>query len=270
MVIKQNKGYKLPLSKIQIIELYNSGKSCYKIADMCNCTPQSIWYILKKAEILLRSLSSAAFKYKHNTSYFKEINTQEKAYLLGLLYADGNVSKNVLSISLQEQDKHIIERFKKALKYTGPILPIKKTGNRKQQWKLSVTSPDLVKDLLDHGMFPNKGCFLKFPINMPYKLVSHFIRGYFDGDGCIYSNPKNKDYLFSIVSTKEVLEYFRDIFIHEVGLSRTKLYNPPKAKDKNLYILTYQGRNNIRLIRAFLYKRAHIFLQRKKDKFFTI
>jgi len=270
MVIKQNKGYKLPLSKIQIIELYKSGNSCYKIANMCNCTPQSIWSILKKAEITLRSLSSAALKYKHNTSYFKEIDTQEKAYLLGLLYADGNIFNNTLSITLQEQDKPIIERFKKALKYTGPVLPIKKSGNRKQQWKLSVTSPDLVKDLLDHGMFPNKGFFLKFPISMPYKLASHFIRGYFDGDGCIYTNPKNHDYLFSVVSTKEVLKYFRDIFIHELGLSRTQLYNPPKAKNKNLYILTYQGKNNVRLIRGFLYKRANIFLQRKKDKFFSV
>lgn len=270
MVIKQNKGYKLPLSKIQIIELYKSGQSCYKLAKTCNCTPQSIFSILKKAEIPRRSLSEAAIKYKHNTSYFKKINTQEKAYFLGLLYADGNISKKVLSITLQEQDKPILEKFKNALKYTGPLTLNKKSGNRQSQWKLGITSTNLVKDLLNHGMFPNKGFFLKFPTTIPYNLTSHFIRGYFDGDGCIYSNSKNHDYLFSVVSTKEILEYFRDIFIQELGLSRTKLYNPPKVKDKNIYILTYQGKNNVKLIRSFLYKKANVFLQRKHDKFFSI
>lgn len=256
-------------SKIKISKSYLSGKSCYELAKEYNCTPTHIHYILKKTNTPRRSLSEASYIYTHNKDYFKKIDTQEKAYILGLLYADGNISKNVLSISLQEKDKHILETIKACLSYTGPLRSVKKSGNRSPQWNLYITSTTLVKDLLTHGLFPNKGFHLTFP-QISYNLCKHFIRGYFDGDGCIYSNPKNQDYLVSMVSTKEVLEYIRDIFIHELGLSRTKLYNPPKVKDKNLYILTYQGRNNVKLLRGFLYKNATIYLQRKYDKFFSI
>jgi intein-encoded DNA endonuclease-like protein len=208
-------------------------------------------------------------KYSHDTSFFDVIDTEEKAYFLGLLYADGNVSKKVISISLQEQDKHILDKFKECLKYTGPIISVTKKGNRKQQYKLTITSEPLVVSLSKWGMFPNKGFKLTFPQISP-SLYNHFIRGYFDGDGCIYVNPKNYDYLFSIVATKEVLEPLQNILIKELGLNKTKLYNPPKVKGMNLFILTYQGRINVALIKDYLYTNATIYLQRKYEKFMVL
>jgi predicted DNA-binding protein YlxM (UPF0122 family) len=70
MVIKQNKGYKLPLSKLEIINKYVSGASCYAIAKDCNCTPQTIYSIIKKSNTQLRTLSEAATKYTHNKDFF--------------------------------------------------------------------------------------------------------------------------------------------------------------------------------------------------------
>jgi intein-encoded DNA endonuclease-like protein len=267
MEIKQNRGYKLPISKLQIIEAYQSGKSCYKLATICKCTPQTIFSILKKANIPRRTLSKAATKYTHDITYFDQIDTAEKAYFLGLLYADGNISKNVLSISLQEEDKIILEKFKMHIKYTGPVKLVKKTGNRKQQYRLSITSQFLVSALFKYGLYPNKGTSLIFPVNLNSLLYSHFIRGYFDGDGCIYTNNNHKDYLFSIVGPYQFLEYIQNILIDNLQLNKTKLYNPKNCKINNLHILTYQGRNNLIKIRKFLYKDHTLYLNRKYLKF---
>lgn len=270
MVIKQNKGYKLPLSKTQIINLYISGQSCYQLAKTCKCTPQSIYFILTSTNTSRRSLSQAATKHTHNIDYFKKINTEAKAYFLGLLYADGNIYKNKLSISLQDKDKHILETFKNSILATNPIYKItKKEANRQLQWELSISGKNIVQDLLTHGLYPNKGFSLTFPTTIPDYLIHHFIRGYFDGDGCIYHNPKRYDYLFSIVATKEVNIGIQDILIKILHLNKTNLYNPPKMINKNLYILTYQGGNSVRKIRDYLYKNATIYLQRKYDKFYS-
>jgi intein-encoded DNA endonuclease-like protein len=267
MVIKQNKGYKLPLSKLEIITKYISGESCYAIAKDCNCTPQTIYSIIKKSGTQLRTLSEAATKYTHDKNFFNTINTEVKAYYLGLLYADGNVTNNVLSISLQEKDKDILEKFKEHLKYTGPLLSINKSGNRQNQIKLSITSPKLVTDLLKHGLYPNKGTTLMFPSTIPEKLQHHFIRGYFDGDGCVYANDKSKDYLFSMLGPENFLINVQNILINNLAINRTKLYNPKNCKITKLHVLTYQGKQNLNKISSFIYFKATVFLERKYIKF---
>jgi hypothetical protein len=267
MVIKQNKGYKLPMTKLEIIDSYISGKSCYVIAKLCNCTPQTIYSIIKKSNTQIRTLSQSSTKYSHNQDFFSIINTEEKAYFLGLLYADGNVTKKVLSISLQEKDKPILVKFKDVLNYTGPILSVKKLGNRQQQWKLSITAPNLIQDLLPHGLYPNKGTTLTFPTTISENLYHHFIRGYFDGDGCIYTNNINKDYLFSMLGPFDFLSKVQSILIKELYLNKTKLYNPKNCKITQLHVLTYQGKQNLIKISDYLYNDANYYLDRKYDKF---
>lgn len=268
MVIKQNKGYKLPLSKLEIIAKYISGASCYTLAKQCNCSPQTIYSIIKKSGTQLRTLSEAATKYTHDKNFFKTIDSEEKAYYLGLLYADGNVTNKVVSISLQDKDKEILEKFKIDLKYTGPLLIINKSGNRQNQIKLTITSSELVNDLLKHGLYPNKGTTLTFPSTVPEKLQHHFIRGYFDGDGCVYANKKSGDYLFSMVGPKDFLIKVQDILINSLALNRTKLYNPKNCKTTQLHVLTYQGQQNLNKICNLIYQNATVFLNRKHDKFY--
>jgi intein-encoded DNA endonuclease-like protein len=270
MVIKQNKGYKLPLSKLEIINKYNAGLSCYSIAKICNCTPQAIYYIIKKANVSLRTLSEAATKYTHDTTFFNVIDTEEKAYYLGLLYADGNVSNNVLSISLQIKDQDILEKFKKIIKYTGPLLNINKPGNRQNQIKLSITSPILIKNLLKHGLYPNKGTTLSFPTTLSENLYPHFIRGYFDGDGCIYTNNKSKDYLFSMLGPHDFLIKIQNILISNLAINKTKLYNPKNCKITKLHVLTYQGRLNLIKICNYLYANSTCYLERKYNKYINL
>lgn len=60
-------------------------------------------------------------KYNINKDYFRIIDSNEKPYFLGLMYADGYVSERSIVLSLQEGDKLILEKFKKSIEYNGPI-----------------------------------------------------------------------------------------------------------------------------------------------------
>ena len=83
-----------------------------------------------------------------NHYYFKEIDTHRKAYFLGLLLADGNVTNNTVTISLQERDKHILESFKKELNYSGKLYFVKKRKkHHSNQNCFSFTSKILVTHL---------------------------------------------------------------------------------------------------------------------------
>jgi len=270
MVIKQNKSYKLPLSKIEIIQKYNEGISTYTLGKMCNCSAVNIRRILKQGNVILRTLSEAATKYTFDKNYFKNIDSEEKAYFLGLLFADGNVFKRTMSISLQDQDKNILEHFKSSIQYTGPLLINNKLGNRRTQLRLSITSTSLATDLKLHGICKNKAFNILFPKCISEQLFSHFIRGYFDGDGCIYTNAIKNDYLISMIGPKLFLEDIQKILINTLGLSQTKLYNPQNCKETGLHTLTYQGKKNVLKIGQFLYQDASCFINRKYDKYLAI
>ena len=62
-------------------------------------------------------------KYKFQENFFEIIDTQEKAYWLGFLFADGNVYKkrNSYYIKLSVCDKEVVERFKQDISAEYPI-----------------------------------------------------------------------------------------------------------------------------------------------------
>ena len=90
-------------------------------------------------------------KYNYNENFFEEINTPEKAYFLGLLYADGtNVqlpTTKTMSITLQEQDVSILERFKKALNSEYPLLFLERQNTNFNYYRLYVYGNKICDDL---------------------------------------------------------------------------------------------------------------------------
>lgn len=103
---------------------------------------------------------------------------------------------------------------------------------------------------------------LTFPADdqVPKDLIPHFIRGYFDGDGCITSSKSNIKW--SILGTSNFLSSIQDIMVEKLQLNKTKIY-----KAKNIYSLEYKGRKQIKTIKEWLYNDATIFLERKYNKF---
>ncbi|MCL5407033.1 MAG: LAGLIDADG family homing endonuclease [Patescibacteria group bacterium] len=108
------------------------------------------------------------------------------AYILGFFAADGcltiNSKRNNKYIEFVSTDKEIIENIKKCLKSNHKIgLRIGKV-NCKDAYRLQIGSKKIFQDLVRIGFMPNKSNVMQF-LTVPAKFLSHFVRGYFDGDG---------------------------------------------------------------------------------------
>lgn len=205
-------------------------------------------------------------------NYFDVINTEAKAYFLGLLWADGNnceyKGKKKVQISLQEGDKRILEIFKQELKFTGALSF--KSGRMskgykklsKGQYYMQIYNDKLYDTLYEHGMVSNKTLSLKFPTCVSKELLHHFIRGVFDGDGCISIKENTTICKFNLCGTKDMMQTIGDIIKNQCNLPRINL-----RESKNLFLLDWGGIHQLRRIKDYLYKDATIFLERKYNKF---
>jgi hypothetical protein len=124
--------------------------------------------------------------------YFDEIDTPNKAYILGFLYADGynNEVNHTIVLTLHEKDKDILEKIRKELKCEKPLYHIssvnKHDGKPRELESLILASKHMSETIKKWGLVPNKTFTLEFPKFLSDNLVCHFIRGYFDGDGCAW------------------------------------------------------------------------------------
>jgi hypothetical protein len=224
-----------------------------------------------------------ARKYTLDESYFEIIDKEEKAYFLGLLYADGcNYKNKFFTISLAEKDKSILEKFNKELGSNRPIKIIKmslKNKNWQNQYRLDVYNQKMTNDLFKLGLVPNKSSLLKFPSKkqVPKHLLRHFIRGYFDGDGYIgyrktkqYKGTRNLTQVnMSIMSNLSFSESLKKNIFKELGI---KVYLIQRYKEKlnvsrGIY-LTGCKRNMIFF--EWIYNDSTIFFDRKYDKYTEI
>lgn len=204
-------------------------------------------------------------KLKVNENYFDKIDTEAKAYFLGLLYADGcnEYERNLISISLQEKDKKILEIFKQEIEYEGNLLKkIRSNKNHQNSYILRFTNKHICNVLKNYGMVPRKSLVLLFPKNLSKNLIHHFIRGYFDGDGCISEGVKGRS-MVSIVGTLDVCENIQKFLVENSELNFTKL----EKHGYNTYKVRYGGHISCNRIFKILYKDATVFLERKYKKF---
>jgi len=203
-----------------------------------------------------------------NNNYFENIDTEKKAYFLGLITADGCIFKNSLIIYLQEEDGYILEELIKELNY-GKVNFKKRVNERcKNQKYVQITSKKLIQDLKKYGIIPNKSHKTYFP-EISEKFYSHFIRGVFDGDGSI-SCPKNKsNFTFNICGNYELISGIQKILVEKCKLNFTKL-SVPKKSCPNINVVIYGGNRQCLKIKNFLYENANIFLTRKQIKFNNI
>lgn len=258
---------KIELPKELIIELYNNGDGCYKIAKMFNCSPATINNFLKKCGVKTNKTPNDYRKYKLNQNFFEKIDTEEKAYFLGLIYADGCLYKKILSLSLIENDSYILEKFLFFLESDSKLYTVKPRKKTHQtQKKLIVSNNKLGNDLFRLGVMENKSLQLKFPTDeqVPKKFLNHFIRGFFDGDGSVFSYERSiggKNYTdvgVTIISSNDFINGLKNV----IGYGNVYKTN----KDKNSFI-SFKKKKEVEKISKYLYNDSSIFLKRKKEKF---
>ena len=135
---------------------YINGEKSTDLSKEFNCAYATILNIVKRNGGQSKSNSEAHTIYHCNDNYFSIIDSEDKAYFLGLLYSDGCIhdSQSRFLISLQEEDKYILELFKEKIKYTG-YLYLRPSEIHKNQYSLEITSKKL-KDDLKEASFGNK------------------------------------------------------------------------------------------------------------------
>lgn len=267
-----------PEINAKIISLYLSKKDTYQVATECKCSQTFVMNTLKRYNIPRRSTQSYTTKYMANEKFFDNIDSEEKAYVLGFYYADGNnyINDNnyQVSIGLQEGDKIILEKFRDLL---SPQSELKFTNynsynaNRKNQYSLKINSKVLSQQLTKLGCVPNKSLILTWPQWLvDDKLRQHFIRGYFDGDGSLYAKKPSKtghiDWGLTIVSTENFTDFIRKYLKDILKIHCTKKkYN--KGPNQITTTLSIGGNLQMEKVLDWMYQDATIYLPRKYEKY---
>lgn len=211
-----------------------------------------------------------------NTSvncHFFDTWSPEMSYILGYIYADGCISKNLrtLAFGCQSRDRHLLGDIRKIMRSKHRIAPTKvlskRTGRTTVAAKLYMPNKRLVQGLVSLGVRPAKSKLdLPLPL-IPSGMLSHFVRGFFDGDGCIWWDKRRLRYYFILMGTKSFLNQITDRIHEEVGVFRPSVFL--RKGREALFLSNWQSRREVRKIRDWLYKDATIFLKRKKDKFYA-
>lgn len=235
-------------------------------------------------------------KRKHfiNENYFKSIETEKQAYILGFIYSDGCIQEHpttsALTISQLERDVDILLKIKEEMKSDYPMLNIIQKTNGKVRIGFYAYSKKLCEDLVKLGAMPQKSLTLNFPHFLGEKLIAHFIRGYFDGDGCIWNGKRKKMKIKDLTCKNGFREKIihnvkftftgNDTFISDlqeflvkkldfnmVKLNYSKSKNPNNNTSEHVCTMEYSGRGNIKKLYDYMYKDASIYGERKFKKF---
>lgn len=254
-----------PEQEQEVIRLYCEDLlSTTTIAKMFNCKHNAINKVLERNGVSRRTRMHCMTKNKINKNYFKKIDTEEKAYFLGLLFADGCNFRRGVSISLQERDGYLVEAFRNALcsETLKLILQPKGKPNHQNQIRCSIGSWEISQDLSALGCVPAKSLILKFPTEeqVPETLMNHFIRGYFDGDGCITVSKEKKVGSVSFCGSVDFCQGISET-IKKIGV---QFYCEKREK---IDVITSGGTYNLLKIYKYLYKDSTIYMKRKKEKF---
>lgn len=215
---------------------------------------------------------------KVDINFFK-IWSEEMAYVLGFFVADGNMIRGKRGncyISFHITDREILEKIKKVLKSNHKIAIRMRSYRKKQKdgYRLQIGSKEMFSDLEKLGLTPNKSLTIQFP-TIPRSYLSHFVRGYFDGDGHVgittYRRADTRSKHFRTVfscgftsGSKDFLKGLHKALQKYAGLQSGSIYYSGGAWRLSFSIL------DTKKMFKFIYPQNSLgllYLKRKKDKF---
>ena len=247
------------------LEMYKNGVSLSQIGKELGINRKRLSKDFKKLGI---EIVQNGQKYLYNQNIFEIIDTEEKAYWLGFLYADGynSVDHNCVELALAEYDYEHLIKFRKFIGDESIKIQYKKHTHA---YKIAISSKKISNDLSKLGCVQTKSLILTFPTKeqVPENLIHHFMRGYFDGDGSIIAYNSKQYPRFSVLGTPEFLDVYEKYILKE--LNRDKGNKRGKRHDwsDRTEDIQYSGIDQVQKIYNFLYKDATIYLDRKFEKF---
>jgi len=200
---------------------------------------------LNVSETALTKFFKENIVYKFNEDIFENIDTEEKAYWLGFLWADGYCQCG-LDIELTDEE-HVL-KLKEFLEINNKI--IIRDRNNSITYRLNCNSKKLASDLVNLG-FSLKDSRVNIP-NIPENLLRHFVRGYFDGDGHI--RIKNSFEGIDISGRAEFINNLK-ILLKDF-IIREELHSTQSKR-------IYSGVNSGIAFLNYIYDNSNVYLDRK-------
>ena len=259
----------------EIIRMYNNNMSTVTIGKKFNVGHKVIARVLEANGIKRTGVSRR--KYFLNENYFDEIDTPNKAYFLGLLYADGCnfTPKQTVSISLEEGDRHILESFRNELNYNKELEYIDYSNKHdfgytyRNQYRLLIFSKHISEELEKKGVKHNKSLILEFPDFIPDNLLKFFILGYFDGDGSFcphYTKEGKFQPLITFTSTENFCISLQTYLRNKLNIPCGNIYDA-SCHNGITKVLSFSGAKQVKTFLDWLYQDAEMFLYRKYQKY---
>lgn len=234
------------------------GLPVFKIAMLYDVAESSLRTLFNRHGIQTRGHHTA----KNDTNqYFHHIDSNDKAYFLGLITADGSIngSKQQVQLSLIEEDKYILHEFCKAAALNTQVRINVRSLPKKSDAYISFVSHQMVSDLEKYDIVPNKSqCNITFP-SLDNKYMWHYIRGYFDGNGIAYSNGN-----IGFCGCQSLVTGIRDYIVKTCNVdSVTVTYNTMN----HIYYVTWGNRYTCyRIFQEMYDNHNNLFLKRKRNK----
>lgn len=238
-----------------------------EIAKVLNRTTSAISLKSKK-------LGIKKYEYNCNKNFFENIDSEEKAYWLGFIMADGWISINdktnsgTVGIELQKRDEEHLKKFNKLIEGNYKISERERTCNlSKEEDKnklfktsyIKIYSIKMAEDLVKLGCIQNKTYNLKFPV-IEEELIRHFIRGFFDGDGCVrIRTNKYKKYPvcdFTGICLDFLTSIRKILYKHNIN---TCIY---QEENGTYRLMVHKNKDTLNFLK-FIYDNSNIYLERK-------
>jgi hypothetical protein len=203
-----------------------------------------------------------------NEAFFDEITSEQQAYWLGFITADGCVmdagNGYVLSVVLSVRDVAHLERLRDDLGSTQPISSRDKTvrGNVFTHATFRVNSRRLVRSLMRLGVTPRKSATAQ-PWSGPPDLMPHYWRGLFDGDGSIYQTSRDGVWNLSQIGSEACIRAFAE---WSRGVCGSRAVARPHSLSPSCWTWTVGGRSKPQMLAKALYGDATVSLARKQER----
>lgn len=202
-------------------------------------------------------------KRKINSNFFENIDTEEKAYWLGFLSADGHIGKerNSIKLALSKKDEEHVKKFKESIQSEHDIRTYKTGGYSETAMSAEIVIGDakMHSDLYNLGLRNLKQNHL-LPTKVPNSLIRHYIRGIFDGDGWFTLTDKTREIGFGM--NRPILEFVNKKIVESLNIKSRSI------KDyKNIARYRINDKLDIKKILDWFYKDSSVYLDRKYNKY---
>lgn len=256
-ILKEHKEILLTQSESKTLpewaQFFNNKYTKSQIYNFCYHNGKIIKKLSKEDKSKIQS--NNARKYCINQDYFKTWS-HNMAYVLGLWFADGCIyGGKMFDITLHKRDKYILKQIAKELQYEGNLYDCVD----RQAARLNFSCVTIYNDIKTLGGTEQKSNTINFP-NVPKEYLPDFIRGYFDGDGCIMNLKNNRINSAFTSGSKKFLDTLLKILKEEAGVEGG-------SYDPSCVSLKFGKKDSIKIGRYIYKNNPELFLFRKREKF---